>query len=265
MSIALIGLAAIAGYCLFVLASPAGPAGAATASGSSAARAATAARSGLGRAGRAGAAEWLAGPAPPSCTGCSGSWPATGSAHACSSATLTCWNPGKRQDDDPSPQAHPPARVGKTVAVRQHHREVRVTTVEDTSWWDHAGEEPVQGSPDDPEGTTYFRQGDGVLCAVHPDGTVHEVDEDESAPLTTGPEYADDPDGASVIQADGLTIGGAYACSYNPAQQVGWGHDDGGLSGESWASWGPRGAFLRPPGPRGGAPGPDPRVGFGDA
>ena len=130
---------------------------------------------------------------------------------------------------------------GKTVAVRQHHREVRVTTAEDTSWWDHAGEEPVQGSPDDPEGTTYFRQGDGVLCAVHPDGTVHEVDEDESAPLTTGPEYADDPDGASVIQADGLTIGGAYACSYNPAQQVGWGHDDGGLSGESWASWGPRG------------------------
>lgn len=74
---------------------------------------------------------------------------------------------------------------GRTVTVRQHHREVTVTTAEDTAWWDHAGEEPVQGSPDDPEGTTYFRQGDGVLCAVHPDGTVHEVG--EAAP-DDGPE-----------------------------------------------------------------------------
>ncbi len=84
---------------------------------------------------------------------------------------------------------------GKTVAVRQHHREVRVTAVEDTSWWDRAGDEPGQASPDDPEGTTYFRQGDGTLCAVHPDGTVHEVEpaEAEATP-------ADSPALASMKQ-----------------------------------------------------------------
>jgi hypothetical protein len=45
-----------------------------------------------------------------------------------------------------------------------------------------------------------------------------------------------------LILVDGLVVGGTYWCSYNPAVAVpGWGWDDGGIAGESWASWGPRG------------------------
>jgi hypothetical protein len=45
----------------------------------------------------------------------------------------------------------------------------------------------------------------------------------------------------TVILAGGVKVGGAWLCVYNPAQNPGWGHDDGGLDGESWTSWGPRG------------------------
>jgi hypothetical protein len=46
----------------------------------------------------------------------------------------------------------------------------------------------------------------------------------------------------SLILVDGQQIGGVYPCSYNPAHQIeGWGHNDGDQTGESWASWGPRG------------------------
>ncbi|GAA4931993.1 hypothetical protein HD597_012854 [Nonomuraea thailandensis] len=44
-----------------------------------------------------------------------------------------------------------------------------------------------------------------------------------------------------LILIDGAEIGGTYWCSYNPAASAGWGSNDGGLPGESWASWGPRG------------------------
>lgn len=45
----------------------------------------------------------------------------------------------------------------------------------------------------------------------------------------------------SLILVDGEQIGGVYFCSYNPAEAVGWGHNDGGHSGETWTSYGPRG------------------------
>jgi hypothetical protein len=44
-----------------------------------------------------------------------------------------------------------------------------------------------------------------------------------------------------LIVVDGKEIGGTYWCGYNPAAAAGFGRDDGGLPGESWASWGPRG------------------------
>jgi hypothetical protein len=44
-----------------------------------------------------------------------------------------------------------------------------------------------------------------------------------------------------VLLVDGQRIGGTYWCSYNPAATVGWGCNDGGIEGASWASWGPRG------------------------
>jgi hypothetical protein len=44
-----------------------------------------------------------------------------------------------------------------------------------------------------------------------------------------------------LILVDGQEIGSTYWCARNPAASVGWGWDDGGLPGESWASWGPRG------------------------
>ena len=44
-----------------------------------------------------------------------------------------------------------------------------------------------------------------------------------------------------LIFVDGQRIGGTYWCSYNPAASAGWGWADGGLPGESWASWGPHG------------------------
>lgn len=43
-----------------------------------------------------------------------------------------------------------------------------------------------------------------------------------------------------LLLVDGVPIGGTYWCSYNPAATSGWGRDDGGLPGPSWASWGPR-------------------------
>lgn len=43
-----------------------------------------------------------------------------------------------------------------------------------------------------------------------------------------------------LLLADGTVIGGTYWCRYNPAAS-GFGRDDGGLDGESWASWGPGG------------------------
>lgn len=45
----------------------------------------------------------------------------------------------------------------------------------------------------------------------------------------------------SLILVDGEQIGGVYHCSYNPAESAGWGHNDGDCTGESWASYGPRG------------------------
>ena len=42
-----------------------------------------------------------------------------------------------------------------------------------------------------------------------------------------------------LILVDGQRIGGTYWCQYNPAPP--FGHDDGGVQGKSWASWGPRG------------------------
>jgi len=44
-----------------------------------------------------------------------------------------------------------------------------------------------------------------------------------------------------ALLVDGQRIGGTYWCSYNPAAAVGWGWNDGGIEGASWASWGPRG------------------------
>ena len=44
-----------------------------------------------------------------------------------------------------------------------------------------------------------------------------------------------------VLLVDGQRIGGTYWCSCNPAATVGWGWNDGGIEGASWASWGPRG------------------------
>jgi hypothetical protein len=43
-----------------------------------------------------------------------------------------------------------------------------------------------------------------------------------------------------LLLVDGRRAGGTYWCTYNPAPS-GFGHDDGGLPGGSWASWGPRG------------------------
>ncbi|GGS98794.1 hypothetical protein GCM10010156_66140 [Planobispora rosea] len=68
--------------------------------------------------------------------------------------------------------------------------------------------------------------------------------------LTRTPRYAgyDSLEGTSklapdefLIIVDGIVLGGTYWCSYNPQAAAGWGEDDGGLSGPSWASWGPRG------------------------
>ena len=43
-----------------------------------------------------------------------------------------------------------------------------------------------------------------------------------------------------LLLIDGRAVGGTYWCPYNPAPS-GFGRDDGGLPGQSWASWGPRG------------------------
>ena len=43
-----------------------------------------------------------------------------------------------------------------------------------------------------------------------------------------------------LLLIDGRRVGGTYWCTYNPAPS-GFGRDDGGLPGRSWASWGPRG------------------------
>jgi hypothetical protein len=43
-----------------------------------------------------------------------------------------------------------------------------------------------------------------------------------------------------LLLIDGRAAGGTYWCPYNPAPS-GFGRDDGGQSGRSWASWGPRG------------------------
>lgn len=43
-----------------------------------------------------------------------------------------------------------------------------------------------------------------------------------------------------LLLIDGRRVGGTYWCLYNPAA-YGFGRDDGGLRGRSWASWGPRG------------------------
>jgi hypothetical protein len=43
-----------------------------------------------------------------------------------------------------------------------------------------------------------------------------------------------------LLLIDGRRAGGTYWCAYNPAP-TGFGRDDGGLPGRSWASWGPRG------------------------
>lgn len=51
----------------------------------------------------------------------------------------------------------------------------------------------------------------------------------------------DGPDEDFLILVNGVDIGGTYWCVYNPAVSPGWGHDDGGIDGPSWASWGPRG------------------------
>jgi hypothetical protein len=68
--------------------------------------------------------------------------------------------------------------------------------------------------------------------------------------VTREPRYAgyDSLDGTEqyapdefVLLVDGQPIGGTYWCSYNPAATVGWGWNDGGIEGASWASWGPRG------------------------
>ncbi|MGH3985765.1 MAG: hypothetical protein ACRDTZ_00400 [Pseudonocardiaceae bacterium] len=45
----------------------------------------------------------------------------------------------------------------------------------------------------------------------------------------------------SLILVDGQVIGGVYYCWSNPAVSPGWGYNDGGQPGESWASYGPRG------------------------
>jgi hypothetical protein len=45
----------------------------------------------------------------------------------------------------------------------------------------------------------------------------------------------------SLILVNGQKIGGVYYAGGNPAQEVGWGHDDGGKRGPGWISWGPRG------------------------
>jgi hypothetical protein len=49
--------------------------------------------------------------------------------------------------------------------------------------------------------------------------------------------HAPDP---FLLLIDGRRAGGTYWCTYNPAP-TGFGRDDGGLPGRSWASWGPRG------------------------
>jgi hypothetical protein len=43
-----------------------------------------------------------------------------------------------------------------------------------------------------------------------------------------------------LLLIDGRPAGGTYWCTYNPAP-TGFGRNDGGLPGPSWASWGPRG------------------------
>lgn len=65
----------------------------------------------------------------------------------------------------------------------------------------------------------------------------------KTVPFTRGWRYDGYEDGIeeSLILVNGESIGGAYYCAYNPAHTAGWGHNDGELTGESWASWGPRG------------------------
>jgi len=65
--------------------------------------------------------------------------------------------------------------TGKTVAVRQHERNVAPASTGiqqpgEDAWWENPP--PVPEVAEDPEGTWYFRQ-DDQLMAVHPDGTVH--------------------------------------------------------------------------------------------
>ena len=68
---------------------------------------------------------------------------------------------------------------GTTANVRQHERSGGESRGRDTAddWWDRR-EDPQDVSGDHPEGTSFFRQDDQIM-AVHPDGTVHPLNDDE--------------------------------------------------------------------------------------
>lgn len=103
---------------------------------------------------------------------------------------------------------------GKTTTVRQHERSgsaARDAEPRD-GWWDGSHEDAPAG--DYPDGTSFFTVEDEVF-AVHPDGTVHPVNQDEDPP-------PDDP---------------ADAAAYPPADAAGRkaaGWADPELSDEEW-------------------------------
>jgi hypothetical protein len=75
---------------------------------------------------------------------------------------------------------------GKTVKVREHDRSgdaaesqgITGPSEQEDGWWDRPAQPEDASLGDHPAGTWYFRQGDDLM-AVHPDGTVHPVSDDE--------------------------------------------------------------------------------------
>lgn len=77
---------------------------------------------------------------------------------------------------------------GKTATVRQHERggngsadEGGIRPDGEDDWWDRPEAEEMKRD-EDPDGTWYFRDGDGDLYRVLPDGTTHPVSENKPEP-----------------------------------------------------------------------------------
>lgn len=98
--------------------------------------------------------------------------------------------------------------TGKMVKVRQHERsgdprQEPAPVHEAGTWWDGSADPVPEG--DFPPGTSFFRQAGGEVCAVHPDGAVYPVAQEDGEPddddLGLPPEMArlfgaDTPEGA---------------------------------------------------------------------